>query len=139
MTSSRPPICLVSSCLMGFCTRYDGASKPSTPCIDALTAYTWIPICPEQLGGLSTPRERAHLAGGNGHDVLGGSARVITESGRDVTQHFIRGAQLVLEVAQKQSITVAALKAKSPSCAVNGTIGVTAALLSQHDITLQEY
>ena len=139
MIASPHSICLVSSCLMGLCTRYDGASKPNRDCIAALSGQIWIPICPEQLGGLSTPRERAVLTGGDGHAVLAGTARVISESGCDVTANFIRGAEMVLELATMHMISVAVLKAKSPSCAVNSTMGVTAALLQQNGIGLQEY
>lgn len=98
----------------------------------------WIPVCPEQLGGLQTPREPADILGGDGHDVLKGNAQVITCSGLDVTAQFLRGAHLVLNLAYEQNITLAILKARSPSCAVQGKVGVTAALLQQHGITLLE-
>lgn len=124
---------------MGFCTRYDGAAKPNDDCIHALANSGWIPVCPEQLGGLATPREPAILTGGDGHDVLAGRALVLTESGRDVTKNFIRGAEIVLQLARIKNIRTAVLKARSPSCAVHGNMGVTAALLQSHGYTLLEY
>jgi len=98
-----------------------------------------IPVCPEQLGGLSTPRERSILTGGDGRDVLAGTARVITESGRDVTENFIRGAHMTLEIANLNTASTAILKAKSPSCGAHGAMGVAAAMLQSAGITLLEY
>lgn len=98
-----------------------------------------IPFCPEQLGGLSTPREAADLQGGDGHDVLSGKASVVTKSGMDVTQHFINGAHQTALLARLQQIDGAYLKARSPSCSVSAPMGVTAALLSQLGIPLQEF
>jgi uncharacterized protein YbbK (DUF523 family) len=69
------------------------------------------------------------LVGGDGHDVLGGRARVITRAGEDVTDNFILGAKQVLEIARQQDIANVFLKARSPSCGMAPTIGVTAALL----------
>ncbi len=131
--------CLVSSCLMGLCTRYDGAAKPNDDCLLDLRDVAWIPVCPEQLGGLATPRERAILTGGDGRDVLAGRARVITESGRDVTENFLRGAAMTLQLAEMKGITTVVLKSRSPSCAVHGTVGVTAALLLSRGLILLEY
>lgn len=124
---------------MGLCTRYDGLAKPHAACMLALQKCTWIPVCPEQLGGLSTPRERAILTGGDGRAVLTGQARVITESGRDVTANFLRGAEMVLQLATMQAVTTIVLKSKSPSCGVHGAMGVTAALLQSRGLTLIEY
>lgn len=131
--------CLVSSCLIGLCTRYDGNAKPNEQCIRDLRHIAWVPVCPEQLGGLPTPREPAVLAGGDGHDVLAGKARVITASGFDVTENFLRGARLTLQLGKLKGITTALLKSRSPSCAVHGAAGVTAALLRAHGFTLMEY
>ena len=140
MNNTEPlDIFLVSSCLVGLCTRYDGQTKPDTTCINRLQNAIWIPVCPEQLGGLSTPREAAEISGGDGEQVLTGGASVLTQSGCDLTAQFIRGAREVLKIAQSQKITAVFLKSKSPSCAVNGTIGVTAALLHQHGFTLREF
>ena len=140
MSNTEPlDIFLVSSCLIGLCTRYDGQTKPDDACINSLQNATWIPVCPEQLGGLSTPREAAEISDGDGEQVLEGKARVLTPTGSDLTAQFIRGAEEVLKIARSQKITAVFLKSKSPSCAVNGTTGVTAALLRQHGFTLREF
>ncbi len=132
-------IILVSSCLVGLCTRYDGKLKTNDHCLTRLSGAIWIPICPEQLGGLPTPREAADIIGGDGEDVLSGTARVITKSGKDVTDQFINGAKQVLKVASLQDIQCIFLKSRSPSCGVHGKPGVTAALLKQHGFQLEEF
>ena len=132
-------ICLVSACLVGLCTRYDGQTKANSHCLDHIKTSHWIPVCPEQLGGLPTPREAADIVGGNGQDVLAGKARVVTNSGIDLTAEFIRGAEQVLQIARSQNIHIAFLKARSPSCAVSGTIGVTAALLQSSGVEVKEF
>jgi uncharacterized protein YbbK (DUF523 family) len=123
------PTCLVSACLVGLCTRYDGKTLENPACIGKLQKTFWIPVCPEQLGGLPTPREAADICGGDGADVLAGTARVLTKSGADLTNNFIRGAEQVLYLARTQNVHAVYLKARSPSCAVSGKIGVTAAIL----------
>ena len=130
--------CLVSACLVGLCTRYDGQIKTTRDYPAPMRAMTWIPVCPEQLGGLPTPREAADIVGGDGADVLAGTAQVITTSGLDVTAEFIRGARQVLHIARLQNTSTACLKARSPSCAVHGRMGVTAALLQSAGIELIE-
>lgn len=62
-------IVLVSACLTGLRTRYDGRSKTSTACLQRLEGAIWLPVCPEQLGGLATPRCAANLIGGNGAEI----------------------------------------------------------------------
>jgi uncharacterized protein YbbK (DUF523 family) len=130
---------LVSACLVGLCTRYDGCSKPDTACLQALRDLHYIPVCPEQLGGLPTPRTAADLTGGDGMDVLKGQSQVINRDGVDVSREFLAGAQAVLQIAQAQDIKLAMLKAKSPSCGLTPRLGVTAALLLAHDIRIIEY
>ena len=130
--------CLVSSCLTGLCTRYDGRSKPDARCLQYLNGFHYIPVCPEQLGGLPTPRTAAELTGGDGTDVLHGRAGVITLDGRDVSRQFIAGAGAVLKIARDQNIALALLKAKSPSCGVTRP-GVTTALLVAHGIRVLEF
>jgi uncharacterized protein YbbK (DUF523 family) len=131
-SNHNPPIYLVSACLMGLKTRYDGQVFTSRPCELVLDDAIWLPVCPEQLGGLSTPRTAADLVGGDGADVLAGKARVITRDGNDVTEQFIEGARQVLEIALRQKISGIFLKSGSPSCGLTPRLGVTAALLSQH-------
>jgi uncharacterized protein YbbK (DUF523 family) len=105
-----------------------------------------IPFCPEEEGGLGTPRPPAEIVGGDGDDVLRGRARVVTVNGRDVTQGFLQGAYRALAAARGAEIAV--LKARSPSCgkgrihdgSFSGSLvagdGVTAALFQNHGITV---
>lgn len=130
---------LVSACLLGLKTRYDGRLKPCVQCMTALGDAVWIPICPEQLGGLATPRPPALLTGGNGADVLLCRAKVVTSAGVDVSRQFIQGARQVLRIAQSQPLTGIFLKSKSPSCGVHAVLGVTAALLQQHGFAVREF
>ncbi|WP_457574097.1 DUF523 domain-containing protein [Desulfolithobacter sp.] len=131
--------CLVSACLTGLCTRYDGCIKYSKPCMEALAPYHWIPVCPEQLGGLPTPRPPADLCGGDGFQVLDGRARVLTRDGEDLTEAFVRGARQVLLLAEMLNINLAFLKKGSPSCGTTPLAGVTTALLERHGITIREF
>lgn len=139
---------LVSSCLAGMKVRYNG-----TDCLDE-TIQKWIDdhqaiaVCPELLGGFSTPREPAEIVGGDGEDVLAGKARVINRLGLDVTDMYIKGAYKTLEQARKVSATLVVLKENSPSCGstmiYNGQFkgekiagnGVTAALLKRNGIVV---
>jgi len=132
-------ICLVSACLIGLCTRYDAKLKKNNECLNHIDDFTWIPVCPEQLGGLPTPREAADISGGNGFDVLKGNAKVISKSGSDVTKEFITGAEQVLFIAQQQHITKAFLKSGSPSCGAGEKTGVTTALLRQNGVDVMEF
>lgn len=129
---------LVSACLVGLCTRYDARVQAFPGCLEKLRGQYWIPICPEQLGGLSTPRVAADLVGGNGNAVLDGTARVVTRDGRNVTRHFVLGAEQCLHIALAQGVRSAFLRAKSPSCGLT-RLGVTAALLLRHDIEILEF
>ena len=131
--------CLVSCCLIGLCTRYDGCSKPNSDCLEVLQRYVYLPVCPEQLGGLPTPRTPADLCDGNGRDVIKGHASVIDRQGFNVTKQFIAGAEAVLKIARAQDIKVAMLKAGSPSCGLTPVPGVTAALLLEHKIRVIEF
>jgi uncharacterized protein YbbK (DUF523 family) len=62
-----------------------------------------ITVCPELLGGFTTPREPAEIIGGDGDDVLNGKAKVKEKSGRDVTDLYITGAYITLRKAQECS------------------------------------
>ena len=97
---------LCSTCLLGIKCRYDGRSKKDKRVIKLSRKEVLIPICPEQLGGLPTPREASEQKGG----------KVFTESGRDITKNFKKGAKEVLKIAKILGIKEAILKQKSPSC-----------------------
>ncbi|MFO7154713.1 MAG: DUF523 domain-containing protein [Caldicoprobacter oshimai] len=107
---------LVSACLAGICCKYNGGNN-GIPLIKELVKQgKAIPLCPEQLGGLPTPRLPAEIKGGSARDVLQGKASVVREDGADVTENFIRGAREVLKFCQEMGIRRAILKSKSPSC-----------------------
>ena len=127
---------LISACLLGCRCRYDGASKPQ-PWIAALAErHTLVPVCPEQLGGLSTPRPPAERRGD----------RVVTRAGGDVTAQYRRGAEEALRLCRLLGCDTALLKERSPSCGsgaiydgtFTGTVtagdGVTAELLRKNGI-----
>lgn len=97
---------LVSACLLGLGCRYDGKSKPCPAVLALRGRYNLIPVCPEQLGGLATPRPPAERRGGG----------VYTQNGLDVTGQYRRGAQMALELAELLSCRRAILKSRSPSC-----------------------
>jgi len=137
---------LVSACLLGVKCRYDGTSAREPKLLKLAKGERLIPICPEQLGGLPTPRDPAWIVGGDGSDVLKGEAKVISRNGSDVTENFIMGAKEVLRIAKSFGAKGSVLKARSPSCGC-GTIrvphsfdelkdgdGVTAALLKKNGI-----
>jgi uncharacterized protein YbbK (DUF523 family) len=138
---------LVSTCLTGLRTRYDGTACPQAGLAELVVAGKAFPICPEMLGGLAVPREPARIVGGSGRDVLDGRARVLTHAGKDVTECFLTGARAVLALARALGATEAVLKAGSPSCGAGGTgtagsqadavEGVTAALLARHGMTVR--
>jgi uncharacterized protein YbbK (DUF523 family) len=107
---------LISACLCGINTRYDGHSNLNEEALRLLKEGKAVLVCPEQLGGLSTPREPHEIVGGTGADVLDGKARVISINGIDSTEQFIKGAEETLKIAKEAGITKAFLKAKSPSC-----------------------
>lgn len=130
---------IVSACLTGLCTRYDGQSKPSSDCLRLTKGCHYIPVCPEQLGGLPTPRPPADLTGGDGHAVLAGRASVITHDGTNLSEQFIKGAEMVLFIARQQEVDGCLLKAGSPSCGLHPRAGVTAALLLQNGFTVHQF
>ena len=139
MKNKLPDLCLVSACLAGLPTRYDCQIKTSNSCLELLKDKIWIPVCPEQLGGLPTPRPAANIINGSGHEVLSGDAQVIDNTGQDVTKHFVQGAHAVLAIAKAQNINLCYLKSRSPSCGVHEVCGVLAALLSRNNIELVEF
>jgi uncharacterized protein YbbK (DUF523 family) len=107
---------IVSACFAGIHCRYDGRHNEVDEIQKLIKEGKAIPVCPEQLGGLSTPRNPAEIVGGDGEDVLDGKARVIDNQGRDVTDAFIRGAYETYRIAKTIGADEAILKEKSPSC-----------------------
>jgi len=129
---------LVSACLIGLSCRYDGKAKPVPELIDRLRGRCILPVCPEQLGGLSTPRPAADIYYGDGIDVLMGRAKVLTIDGEDITKAFKQGANQTLFLAISLGIKQCFLKAKSPSCGITPQIGVTAARLISNGLEIEE-
>ena len=97
---------LVSSCLCGVNCKYNGGNNEDKRVAKLMDTHTVICVCPEVLGGLSTPRTPAEIVGD----------RVITKDGEDVTEAFYKGAEKALEAAEKYNVDMAILKANSPSC-----------------------
>lgn len=100
---------LVSACLYGHCTRYDGRSN----LFRDKTFLEWknrgklIPVCPEVLGGLKVPRQPSEICG----------ECVKMKDGTDVTENFVKGAEEVLKIARENNALFAIMKDGSPSCA----------------------
>jgi uncharacterized protein YbbK (DUF523 family) len=138
---------LVSSCLLGLAVRYDGRGVPQERLIHHMNEGNLFFFCPEQYGGLPTPREPAEIEPGKtAQDVLDGTAKIITKSGVDVTEPFMKGAREMLELCKKLAIDTVILKQNSPSCGhgvvYDGTFtgqkiqgnGLTAQLLENNGI-----
>lgn len=127
---------LVSACLLGVGCRYDGKNKEHENVLRLMKQHTLIPVCPEVLGGLSTPRPPAERQG----------ERVVNNQGRDVTAEYQRGAREVLRLCRLYGCECAILKQRSPACgsrevydgSFSGTLrsgdGVLAELLKQNGI-----
>jgi uncharacterized protein YbbK (DUF523 family) len=129
---------------MGQRCRYDGecakdeARAGLAAALAALGPRELIAFCPEEAGGLPTPRPPAWIEAQNAAAVLAGGARLVTEAGDDVTVAFVAGAKATLELARARGVEHALLKEHSPSCGVASTSvgaerrpgpGVTAQLL----------
>lgn len=127
---------LVSACLLGENCKYNGKNNFNSLIAKLTNSFVIIPICPEVLGGLTTPRLPSEI----------NNEFVINEAGVDVTYEFNKGAKLALQTALKENVKYAILKEKSPSCGVNkiydgnfnGTLlagkGITCQLLEQNGI-----
>jgi len=108
---------LVSACLLGIKCAWDGRDRyRDKKVIEFLREETLIPVCPEQLGGLATPREFQEIEKGSGGDVLEGRSRVKNIIGQDVTRQFTRGAKEALRIAKQYNIKEFIAKSNSPSC-----------------------
>lgn len=129
---------LVSACLLDCPCRYDGTAKADPRVLALMERHTLIPVCPEQLGGLPTPRLPSERREGG----------VFDRGGKDVTAQYRQGAEEVLRLARLYGCTHAVLKERSPSCG-SGQIydgsfshvlvpgsGVAAELLAQNGITV---
>ncbi len=147
MAGITPEPILVSSCLLGLPTRYDGRSKTKTVVLDYLRDNNLlpIPVCPEQLAGLSTPRPATCFTCGDGAAVLDGRGEVCNSLQQRMNEQFIAGAERTLQLARLCGCTKALLKERSPSCGVHQVyleeqiipgLGVTAACLRRQGITL---
>ncbi len=127
---------LVSACLLGAACKHSGGDNLCPQVAAMAQDHALVPVCPEQLGGLPTPRTPAERQGD----------RVVTKDGRDVTNAYLRGAQEALKLATLFGCDTAILKARSPSCGARaiydgsftGTVvpgdGVTAELLQASGI-----
>ena len=137
---------LISACLCGVNCKYSGKDNFNEKALELFNKGLAIPVCPEVLGGLSTPREPDEIILGTGKEVLKGCAKVVQKDGKDNTEAFIKGAEKVLEIAKKLDAKKAILKSGSPSCGCgkiyDGTFsgnkiegnGVTAELLIHNGI-----
>jgi len=127
---------IVSACLAGINCRWDGKSNPCQKVMDLVKQGKAIPVCPEQLGGLITPRLPAEQKGN----------KVFTKDGKEVTTQFEKGAENAFKIAKQVNCTEAILKSRSPSCGsgkvydgtfsgklINGD-GVFAKLLKKNNI-----
>lgn len=142
---------IVSACLLGENCKYSGGNNKSENVIKYLEDKEYILVCPEQLGGLSTPRNPSEIityGNKDGNDVLSGCTKVLSNKDIDVTKNFIQGAEETLKIAKEHNAKTAILKAGSPSCGYkkiyDGTflgnkiqgMGVTAAILNKENIAL---
>ena len=142
---------IVSACLLGENCKYSGGNNKSENVIKYLEDKEYILVCPEQLGGLSTPRNPSEIityGNKDGNDVLSGCTKVLSNKGIDVTKNFIQGAEETLKIPKEHNAKTAILKAGSPSCGYkkiyDGTflgnkiqgMGVTAAILNKENIAL---
>ncbi|HCF56374.1 MAG TPA: DUF523 domain-containing protein [Myxococcales bacterium] len=109
-------VVLCSACLLGCRSRYDGTDKLDPRVLRLLGDRPVVPICPETAGGLPIPRPPADFVGGDGQAVLDAQARVVSREGTEVTEAYLRGANLALQAARLYGATVALLKESSPSC-----------------------
>ena len=97
---------LVSACLLGLRCRYDGRSKPDAAVLALGEGHQLVPCCPEQLGGLPTPRSPSEWQG----------ERIVNRAGEDVTAQYLRGAEEAVSLARTLGCELAILKERSPAC-----------------------
>lgn len=100
---------LVSACLLGVSCRYDGGAAADPRVVALAGRFALIPVCPEQLGGLPTPRQCVELCGG----------RAMSRDGADLTEAFVRGAEQAMHIARLTGARAAVLQPRSPSCGLD--------------------
>ena len=139
---------LISACLCGVNCKYNGLNNYNEICDKLLASGEAILVCPEQLGGLPTPRIPTEIIGESSNILNYNNGSVIDKNGNDVTPQFVKGAKETLQIAKKLNIKKAILKDGSPSCGVNyiydgnfnGTkikgMGLTAQLLKESSIDI---
>jgi uncharacterized protein YbbK (DUF523 family) len=140
---------LISACLLGLRCAWSGDGRYiNNRSVELARLEPLIPVCPEQLGGLPTPRAPQEIQGGTGGDVLNNKCRVINKDGQDVTREFIKGAEETLKIARQLNIKEFIAKSRSPSCGCgqiyDGTFsakltdgdGVTTELLRRNGIKI---
>lgn len=145
LDKKEPPI-IVSACLAGVRCRYDGDHRLNFSVARLVAEGKALPVCPEQLGGLPTPREPAQFSAGDGEALLEGHGALESESGADVSEAYIRGAKEVERLALEIGAQRAILCDKSPACGpttvwrkdtlVEGE-GVCAALLKKAGLVVE--
>ena len=139
---------LISACLCGVNCKYNGLNNYNEICDKLFTSGKAILVCPEQLGGLPTPRIPSEIIGKSSNILNNNNDYVIDKNGNDVTPQFVKGAKETLQIAKKLNIKKAILKDGSPSCGVNyiyngnfnGSkikgMGITAQLLKESSIDI---
>jgi uncharacterized protein YbbK (DUF523 family) len=140
---------LISACLLGIRCAWSGDGRyKNNRAVQLSKLETLIPVCPEQLGGLPTPRAPQEIQGGTGDAILNGKCKVMNKDGQDVTREFIKGAEETLKIASQLHIDEFIAKSGSPSCgcariydgSFSGTLidgdGVTTALLKRNGIKI---
>ena len=137
---------VVSACLVGVNCKYNGGNNDNEKVKEFLKNKEFILICPEQLGGLTTPRDPSEINNIDGREVLKGNSKVISCENKDVTDNFLQGARESLKIAQMYNCKKALLKEGSPSCGCNyiydgsftgnkiSGVGVTTALFKENNI-----
>ncbi|PAB59424.1 DUF523 domain-containing protein [Anaeromicrobium sediminis] len=136
---------LISACLLGVNCKYNGKNNLKYDILELAKGKNIIPVCPEQLGGLPTPRIPCEIIHSTG-EVIDGCGKVLNKRGEDKTEEFLKGAYETLHIAKLYNVKEVILKENSPSCGSNfvydGTFsgkkkrgdGVTSALLKKHGI-----
>ncbi|KGM93563.1 DUF523 domain-containing protein [Clostridium botulinum] len=107
---------VISACLCGIDCKYSGGNNLNHKALEFLKEGKAILVCPEQMGGLTTPRTPCEIMGGEGEDVLNGEAKVISKEGVDCTKEFLKGAYEAVKIAKEVNAKKAIFKSKSPSC-----------------------